>query len=191
MGNLMGILNANIVQLSDEARSTIKENTILYDHLGNAMAVVSANSMYPTDEARSTIKQETLINNYISSGLQNINVRTREDAKNMETSDGREIISKLRAPTWKGIAQTPDKKLLNVELKDTNSIQLVNCPDKSKFNQNRVNFIFENKKEEQEQTQNIISNDELLNILNNSLKDNALVNNIVHKPNNNAKIIRI
>ena len=187
LGQGQGPTTKNMVDLQDEARSTIKQDTMVKNHMTSlGSSSLAELRTYLQDEARSTIKQDTMINNYKSNvnNSTNIKTRTRTDIANMETSDGRETIAKQRAPTWKGFAETPSAKLLNVELKNMPQYTDPMIPDKSNDTL-RFNFQYDLKRNDVQQTNPIFDNN-FIDIMGDSLKSNSLVNNLIYKGNQNS-----
>ena len=185
-GNIIGNMKGNIIHLLDNAKATIKQDTLIYDHLGNALGIISGSIVQLSDIAKPTIKQDTMVENYISNSKLSTNIRERSDINNMETSDSREIISKNRTPTAKGILQTPNEKLLNMELKIMPNFESLKNPNKSRITVKRFDYNNIHKKN----TLNIDTffDSELVNIQNNILTNNKLINNIVHKAKDDANI---
>ena len=167
--------------LQDEARSTIKETTLLENYIGN-IGSMTTNQLkaYLMDEARSTLKETTLGEDYLSNPNKSINIRTRTDISNMETSDNREVIAKERTPTWRGVAMTPNEKLLNVELKDVVTYETRMIPNKSKFNIKQSDINYRINKKDVQQTP-MIFDEHFIEIMGDTIENNPLVNNIVYQ----------
>jgi hypothetical protein len=182
-------IGGNVSQLLDDARTTIKQTTMLENYVGNIGSMSTSQlKTYLQDEARSTIKETTILENHISNPSKTINVRTRLDVNNMEQSDNREIISKQRAPTWKGTSQTPDEKLLNVELRNAVTYENRMMPDKSKLgNHKRSSFNYNINKKDVQQNQ-LIFDEQFLEIMGDTIQSNPLINNILYKGNQHAPL---
>ena len=175
------INGGNKIYQQDEAKQTIKETTLIENHIGN-IGSMTTNQLktYLMDQARSTIKETTLCEDYLSNPSKIINIRTRSDINNMETSDNRELIAKERAPTWRGIAMTPNEKLLKVELKDAVTYNSHTTPNKSRFNINKVDLNYRINKKDVQQTP-MIFDEHFIEIMGDTIENNPLVNNIVYK----------
>jgi hypothetical protein len=185
--NISSIQQNSISSLLDEMKGTIKQDTLIENYIpmvGTSQTM--KNTTYLQDDVKNTLRQETTIKDYIGSATNsNINyLIDRTNVEHMETSDGREVIAKRVVPTWKGIAETPSKELVNAELKNAVTYEdVINIPNKSR-NTNRNNFIYELNKNDVQQLQPIFDNS-FIEIMGNTLKNNCLINNLVYKSNNN------
>ena len=168
--------------LQDLAKGTIKQDTLLENYVPTVGNSSTLNiTTYLQDQAKGTTKQDTLIENYLPTPAQNIisNTATRSNYENIQSSDGRETISKSRVPTWKGFAETPSINHINMQLKNPATHEAYLNPNMSNELM-RSDFMQSTKKNDVQQVKEIFDSD-FINIMGNYMTQNSLVNNLVHK----------
>jgi len=172
------------VKQLDEAKSTIKQDTLIENYNSNiGSSTFNKNTVQQLDEAKGTLRQLIDFNDYKGIIGFETGPRPREDMKNADVPEGREIISKEREPTWRGTFETPDKNLMNVELKDNPTYNNIKIPDMHRMSkQSDINYQI--RKNDVQQTPSILD-DNYINIIANMMNNNILVNNLVHKSKNN------
>ena len=174
-------LNKLTTYLQDQAKGTIKQDTLIENYIsGGGADNLNKLTTYLQDQAKGTIKQDTMLENYMGNVVEYMaNVTTRTNYKNIESSDGRETVSKQRAPTWKGYADTPSVKQVNMMLKDAATYESYLNPNKAN-EVLRTDFMQIAKRNDVQQTQQIFDKD-FINIMGNTLTHNTLVNNLVYR----------
>jgi hypothetical protein len=89
------------VQLQDEVRPTTRQQTDNYDYSHGPKDATGART-YNQDEVRETLRNITKVEDYVGSGGLAVGNMNTQDYKNAHTNEGREVVSKGRAPTQTG-----------------------------------------------------------------------------------------
>jgi len=164
----------------DEAKATIKETTSTHLNLGVNSNASKAYYQNLKDEARSTIREDisTQLNSNV--GPTAINREAIFYKNTVETSDGREIVAKQRIPTTRGAYNVPNKQFINIELKDDPKFDPLMIRDGTNKYVLRADTEYNLKKNNTQQTMPIFDAN-FLNIMNDTLENNPIVNNLIHK----------
>jgi hypothetical protein len=161
----------------DIAKTTNKEGTISYNYDNHAHNPMYGGYQAETYDIQSTFKDITKVVDY----LNNPNAAAtgnvlKDNYLNATLNRVKEEIIKNRDPTPVGNFQSPDTKNINLLLKDIPTINYVPAPHIRNMNiDDRVNMILTSLKN------NPYYDDRLDTSLQDSLKTNQIINNMVHK----------
>lgn len=162
---------------NDIAKITNKQDTISYNYDNHAHNPMYGGYQSETHEIQNTLKDITKVVNY----LNNPNASTtgnvlKDNYLNSKLNRVKEEIMKNRDPTPVGSFQAPDTTNINLLLKDKPNINYTPPPRINNININdRVNMILTSLKN------NPYYNDRIDISLQDSLKTNQIINNMVHK----------
>jgi hypothetical protein len=162
---------------NDIAKTTNKQDTISYNYDNHAHYPMYGGYQSETHEIQNTLKDITKVVNY----LNNPNASTtgnvlKDNYLNSKLNRVKEEIMKNRDPTPVGSFQAPDTTNINLLLKDKPNINYTPPPHINNINiDDRVNMILTSLKN------NPYYNDRIDISLQDSLKTNQIINNMVHK----------
>ena len=162
---------------NDIAKTTHKQDTISYNYDNHAHNPMYGGYQAETHEIQNTLKDITKVVNY----LNNPNASTtgnvlKDNYLNSKLNRVKEEIMKNRDPTPVGNFQSPDTTNINLLLKDKPNISYIPPPHINNINiDDRVNMILTSLKN------NPYYNDRIDISLQDSLKTNQIINNMVHK----------
>ena len=162
---------------NDIAKTTNKQDTISYNYDNHAHNPMYGGYQSETHEIQNTLKDITKVVNY----LNNPNASTtgnvlKDNYLNSKLNRVKEEIMKNRDPTPVGSFQAPDTTNINLLLKDKPNINYTPPPHINNINiDDRVNMILTSLKN------NPYYNDRIDISLQDSLKTNQIINNMVHK----------
>lgn len=170
----------------DKAKQTIRQTTH-HSTPGGRIGKQEGGKLYVRDEndkARVTIKQTTLLENH--TGPLRSEVESKQShtaAENMTTDERKEILTYNRPAGPKSDKVGPIINRSNIKLKEENFIKRTNYGfDKSNCNLGQLSKTFTRNKQLLN-VPNYRINDDFIN----TLKDNPLVNDIMHQKNNPGK----
>ena len=162
---------------NDIAKTTNKQDTISYNYDNHAHNPMYGGYQSETHEIQNTLKDITKVVNY----LNNPNASTtgnvlKDNYLNSKLNRVKEEIMKNRDPTPVGSFQAPDTTNINLLLKDKPNINYTPPPHINNINIDyRLNMILTSLKN------NPYYNDRIDISLQDSLKTNQIINNMVHK----------
>ena len=162
---------------NDIAKTTHKQDTISYNYDNHAHNPMYGGYQAETHEIQNTLKDITKVVDY----LNNPNASTtgnvlKDNYLNSKLNRVKEEIMKNRDPTPVGNFQSPDTTNINLLLKDKPNISYIPPPHINNINiDDRVNMILTSLKN------NPYYNDRIDISLQDSLKTNQIINNMVHK----------
>jgi len=162
---------------NDIAKTTNKQDTISYNYDNHAHNPMYGGYQSETHEIQNTLKDITKVVDY----LNNPNASTtgnvlKDNYLNTKLNRVKEEIMKNRDPTPVGNFQAPDTTNINLLLKDKPNISYIPPPRINNINiDDRVNMILTSLKN------NPYYNDRIDVSLQDSLKTNQIINNMVHK----------
>jgi hypothetical protein len=162
---------------NDIAKTTNKEGTISYNYDNHAHNPMYGGYQAETYDIQSTLKDITKVVDYLNNPNASMNGNVLKDNYlNTQLNRVKEEIMKNRDPTPIGNFQSPDTKNINLLLKDKPNINYIPTPRLRNINiDDRVNTILSSLKN------NPYYNDRLDVSLQDSLKTNQIINNMVHK----------
>jgi hypothetical protein len=161
----------------DIAKTTNKQGTISYNYDNHAHNPMYGGYQAETYDIQSTLKDITKVVDY----LNNPNAAAtgnvlKDNYLNTTLNRVKEEIMRNRDPTPVGNFQSPDTKNINLLLKDMPNIDYIPAPHVRNMNiDDRVNMILTSLKN------NPYYDDRLDTSLQDSLKTNQIINNMVHK----------
>lgn len=161
---------------NDIAKTTNKEGTISYNYDNHAHNPMYGGYQAETYDIQSTFKDITKVVDYLNNpNAANGNV-LKDNYLNTTLNRVKEEITKNRDPTPVGNFQSPESKNINLLLKDKPNINYISGPHLRNMNiDDRVNMILTSLKN------NPYYDDRLDTSLQDSLKTNQIINNMVHK----------
>jgi hypothetical protein len=161
----------------DIAKTTTKQSTISYNYDNHAHNAMYGGYQAETYDIQNTLKDITKVVDYLNNpnASRNGNV-LKDNYLNTQLNRVKEEIIKNRDPTPVGNFQSPESKNINLILKDKPNIDYIPGPHLRNINvDNRVNTILTSLKNSP------YYNDRLDISLQDSLKTNQIINNMVHK----------
>jgi hypothetical protein len=161
----------------DIAKTTNKQGTISYNYDNHAHNPMYGGYQTETYDIQSTFKDITKVVDYLNNpnAAANGNI-LKDNYLNATLNRVKEEIMKNRDPTPVGNFQSPDSKNINLLLKDIPNINYIPTPHIRNINiDDRVNMILTSLKN------NPYYDDRLDTSLQDSLKTNQIINNMVHK----------
>ena len=162
---------------NDIAKTTNKEGTISYNYDNHAHNPMYGGYQSETYDIQNTLKDVTKVVDYLNNPNASMNGNVLKDNYlNTKLNRVKEEIMKNRDPTPIGDFQSPDVKNINLLLKDKPNINYIPTPRLRNINiDDRVNTILLSLKN------NPYYDDRLDVSLQDSLKTNQIINNMVHK----------
>jgi len=162
---------------NDIARITNKQGTISYNYDNHAHNPMYGGYQAETYDIQSTLKDITKVVDYLNNPNASTNGNVLKDNYlNTQLNRVKEEIMKNRDPTPVGNFQSPESKNINLLLKDMPNINYIPAPHINNINlDDRVNMILTSLKN------NPYYNDRIDISLQDSLKTNQIINNMVHK----------
>jgi hypothetical protein len=164
---------------NDIARMTNKQCTISYDYDNHAHNAMYGGYQAETYDIQNTLKDITKVVDYLNNPNASANGNVLKDNYlNTQLNRVKEEIMKNREPTPVGNFQSPESKNINLILKDMPNIDYIPPPHIHNINiDDRVNMILTSLKN------NPYYSDRIDVSLQDSLKTNQIINNMVHKSN--------
>jgi hypothetical protein len=164
---------------NDIAKTTNKQGTISYNYDNHAHNPMYGGYQSETYDIQNTLKDITKVVYYLNNPNASMNGNVLKDNYlNTKLNRVKEEIMKNRDPTPVGDFQSPDVKNINLLLKDKPNINYIPTPKLRNINiDDRVNTILLSLKN------NPYYDDRLDVSLQDSLKTNQIINNMVHKSN--------
>jgi hypothetical protein len=164
---------------NDIAKTTNKQGTISYNYDNHAHNPMYGGYQSETYDIQNTLKDITKVVDYLNNPNASMNGNVLKDNYlNTKLNRVKEEIMKNRDPTPVGDFQSPDVKNINLLLKDKPNINYIPTPRLRNINiDDRVNTILLSLKN------NPYYDDRLDVSLQDSLKTNQIINNMVHKSN--------
>jgi hypothetical protein len=164
---------------NDIARMTNKQGTISYNYDNHAHNAMYGGYQAETYDIQNTLKDITKVVDYLNNPNASANGNVLKDNYlNTQLNRVKEEIMKNREPTPVGKFQSPESKNINLILKDMPNIDYIPPPHVHNINiDDRVNMILTSLKN------NPYYNDRIDISLQDSLKTNQIINNMVHKSN--------
>ena len=162
---------------NDIAKTTNKEETISYNYDNHAHNPMYGGYQAETYDIQKTFKDITKVVDYLNNPNASMNGNVLKDNYlNAQLNRVKEEITKNRDPTPVGNFQSPDANNINLLLKDKPNINYIPTPRLRNINiDDRVNTILSSLKN------NPYYDDRLDVLLQDSLKTNQIINNMVHK----------
>ena len=162
---------------NDIAKTTNKQGTISYNYDNHAHNPMYGGYQAETYDIQSTLKDITKVVDYLNNPNAGATGNVLKDNYlNATLNRVKEEIMKNRDPTPVGNFQSPDTKNINLLLKDMPNINYIPAPHIRNMNiDDRVNMILTSLKN------NPYYDDRLDTSLQDSLKTNQIINNMVHK----------
>jgi len=162
---------------NDIAKTTNKQGTISYNYDNHAHNPMYGGYQTETYDIQNTLKDITKVVDYLNNPNASMNGNVLKDNYlNTKLNRVKEEIMKNRDPTPVGDFQSPDVKNINLLLKDKPNINYIPTPRLRNINiDDRVNTILLSLKN------NPYYDDRLDVSLQDSLKTNQIINNMVHK----------
>jgi len=164
---------------NDKAKITNKQTTISYNYDNHAHNPMHGGYQTETYDIQNTFKDITKVVDYLNNPNASMNGNVLKDNYlNAKLNRVKEEITKNRDPTPVGNFQSPDTTNINLLLKDKPNINYIPTPRLRNINiDDRVNTILSSLKN------NPYYGDRLDVSLQDSLKTNQIINNMVHKSN--------
>jgi hypothetical protein len=161
----------------DIAKITNKQGTISYNYDNHAHNPMYGGYQAETYDIQSTLKDVTKVVDYLNNPNASMNGNVLKDNYlNATLNRVKEEIIKNRDPTPVGNFKSPDSKNINLLLKDKPNINYISAPHLRNINiDDRVNMILTSLKN------NPYYDDRIDTSLQDSLKTNQIINNMVHK----------
>ena len=161
---------------NDIAKTTNKQSTISYNYDNHAHNPMYGGYQAETYDVQSTLKDITKVVDYLNNpNASNGNV-LKDNYLNTTLNRVKEEIAKNRDPTPVGNFQSPESKNVNLLLKDMPNINYIPGPIVRNINiDDTINMILTSYKN------NSYYDDRLDTSLQDSLKTNQIINNMVHK----------
>jgi hypothetical protein len=161
----------------DIAKITNKQGTISYNYDNHAHNPMYGGYQAETYDIQSTLKDVTKVVDYLNNPNASMNGNVLKDNYlNATLNRVKEEIIKNRDPTPVGNFKSPDTKNINLLLKDKPNINYISAPHLRDINiDDRVNMILTSLKN------NPYYDDRIDTSLQDSLKTNQIINNMVHK----------
>ena len=162
---------------NDIARITNKQGTISYNYDNHVHNPMYGGYQAETYDIQSTLKDITKVVDYLNNPNASMNGNVLKDNYlNTQLNRVKEEIMKNRDPTPVGNFQSPETKNVNMYLKDMPNINYIPAPHIHNINiDDRVNTILTSLKN------NPYYDDRIDISLQDSLKTNQIINNMVHK----------
>ena len=162
---------------NDIAKTTNKQGTISYNYDNHAHNPMYGGYQTESYDVQNTFKDITKVVDYLNNPNASMNGNViKDNYLNAQLNRVKEVIIKNRDPTPIGNFQSPDANKINLLLKDKPNINYIPTPRLRNINiDDRVNTILLSLKN------NPYYNDRLDVSLQDSLKTNQIINNMVHK----------
>jgi len=164
---------------NDKAKITNKQGTISFNYDNHAHNPMYGGYQTETYDIQNTLKDITKVVDYLNNPNASMNGNVLKDNYlNTQLNRVKEEITKNRDPTPVGNFQSPDANNINLLLKDMPNINYIPGPIVRKNNIDHTIDMFLTKYKN-----NSYYNDRLDASLQDSLKTNQIINNMVHKSN--------
>ena len=162
---------------NDKAKITNKQGTISFNYDNHAHNPMCGGYQTETYDIQNTFKDITKVVDYLNNPNASMNGNVLKDNYlNTQLNRVKEEITKNRDPTPVGNFQSPDANNINLLLKDMPNINYIPGPIVRKNNiDHTINMILTSYKN------NVYYDDRLDASLQDSLKTNQIINNMVHK----------